>query len=207
MMQISPMILMNLIEQLRLGWPSRGMGFKYICIRACKCAGVRTCLHVHALIYVCISACAYTCIRVLYVRAIVFACMRVCVYFCMSVSFYVFMRPQINRVKFFCTDKHYSCCHSLFTSLAPNNTHIPKTIGSVFYDNCFSSVRTINRQSEIQHGLLMLFNCNIRGPFQRRNVLCCMCVPLYSHACVCVSFYVYVRMSSAHGSVAYSDQN
>ena len=101
MMQISPMILMNLIEQLRLGWPSRGMGFKYICIRACKCAGVRTCLHVHALIYVCISACAYTCIRVLYVRAIVFACMRVCVYFCMSVSFYVFMRPQINRVKFF----------------------------------------------------------------------------------------------------------
>ena len=91
----------TITPRLRLGWLSQNMGFRYMPAHAKKFACVHACLHAHALMCTCISACAYTCIRVLYVRAIVFACMRVCVYFCMSVSFYVFMRPQINLVKFF----------------------------------------------------------------------------------------------------------
>ena len=106
---------------------------------------------------------------------VVCACHCICMHarVCLFLYVCVFLRVHASADKsgrIFYTDKHYSCCHSLFTSLAPNNTHIPKTIGSVFYDNCFSSVRTINRQSEIQHGLLMLFNCNIKESFQGENV-------------------------------------
>ena len=118
----------------------------------------------------------------------VHACVRVIVYVCVSTcacfrSYLVSNSAHIGTVFV-----NILCLHRWL----PTIRTFPRLSALSSMTIVFSSVRTINRQSEIQHGLLMLFNYNIRGPFQRRNVLCCMCVPLYSHACVCVSFYVCV---------------